>query len=1040
MRKTLRLLLAVFLLLPGFTVTFAQDRTVTGTIYSEDNAPLVSVTVTNKTTKKSVVTNNSGLFVIQAQKGQVLAITYVGFASKEVTVGDNLVITIKLTSSQNQMDAVEVTALGIPRSKKSLGYSTQQVKGEDLAQSQRENLLTSLAGRVAGVTVTTTTGLPGASVGIMLRGAVSMDGSNQPLFVIDGMPVDNSTFAQGALVSDGPNRNNDYTNRLGDINPNDIESINILKGPEATALYGNAGASGAIIITTRKAKAGRSLTSYDNAFRVEKVTRFPEIQKLYGRGTAGNKDLLTRTFLGPRFADTATLYDNIEGFFKNGFTQKHNLSVESGSEKNSYRLSTNYVDQDGIVPQTGYRRFSVRMTGNVILSPKFDIQSSLNYVTVKTRKATKGQFGFLISLLTWPSDDNIKNYLNPDGSRREISEGSTSEIDNPYWDVERNKSEDETNHFIGNVNLNYKPTKWLLLKTTLGVDQQTTTGFTFINPQSRSGIANGGNIETFTETNKLYTGQFTAIATKQFNKVSTQFVTGFAFDQKEYEVNAMRGERLYIPDYVSINNTDPTTMRTKSTLNRIRNVGWFAQAQAGYKDIIFATLSARYDGSSTLVRPVTAEATLADRTDPAFFFYPAASLAFNFSELELFKSMKWLDYGKLRFSAGKTGKTARSAYVTDSRYVPVQTTGGGFALSVYAGNSQLTPEFTYNYEVGTEMKFLKNRLGIDVAYYHVRSESQILAPRVSYASGAILKWLNGGTIENKGIEIMLTGTPVKTKDFNWDVTVNFDKNVNKITEMPAGLPMFYISDYDMVPFGGVKAMYRAGNSISALGVEASGATAFQRNNAGQILINPSSGLPYRDTVGSMLGDRNPDFKIGFINTFRYKNWSLNFNLDIRKGGDIFNANDLVLNNIGLGKRTADRETPRVIQGVLKDGLENTANPTANSISVTPYYQNGYYNNIYNVEDYFERDINWIRLRDATLSYNFTGWLTKKNAFFKSGSIFVTGTDLFILTNYTGVDPNVSGLTASAGGYGGQGYDYGALALPIGVNFGLRVSF
>jgi len=1040
MRKTLRLLLAVFLLVPGITVSFAQERTVIGTIYSEDNAPLVSVTVTNKATKKSVVTNTSGRFIIQATKGQVLAISYIGFASKEVTVGDNAEITIKLEASKNQMDAVEVTALGIPRSKKSLGYSTQQVKGDDLAQSQRENVLTALAGRVAGVTVTTTSGLPGASVGIVLRGAVSMDGSNQPLFVIDGMPVDNSTFAQGAMVSDGPNRNNDYTNRIADLNPNDIESINVLKGPEATALYGNAGASGAIIITTRKAKAGRTVTSYDNAFRLEKITRFPEIQQVYGRGTVGVSDKLTRTFLGPKYADTATIYNNIEGFFKTGITQKHNLSVETGSEKSSFRFSNNYVDQEGIVPQTGYRRFSSRLTASVIFSPKFDLQTSLNYINTKTRKASKGQFGFLLSLLTWPSDDNAKNYLNPDGSRREISEGSLTEIDNPYWDVERNKSQDETNHLLGNVNLNFKPTKWLLLKATLGVDQQTTVGYTFNNPESRAGVGTGGNIETYTETNKLYTGQFTAIANKQFGDVSTQFVTGFAFDQKEYEVNAMRGEKLSIPDYISINNADYSTMRSKSTLNRIRNVGWFAQAQAGYKDIIFATLSARYDGSSTLVRPVTPEATLAERTDPAFFFYPAGSLAFNFSELKPFKSMSWLDYAKLRFSAGKTGKTARSPYVTASRYVPVYTTGGGFGLSVYAGNDQLTPEFTYNYEVGTEMKFLKNRLGIDVAYYHVESESQILAPRLSYATGAILKWLNGGTIRNRGIEVMLTATPVKTKDFNWDVAVNFDKNTNLITKMPADLPIFYIADYDMVPFGGVKAFYRAGSSISALGVEASGATAFQRNNKGQILINPSSGIPYRDTVASLLGDRNPDFKIGFINTFRYKNWSLNFNLDIRKGGDIFNANNLVLNNIGLGLKTLDRETPRVIQGVLKDGLENTANPTANTIVVTPYYQNGYYNNIYNVEDYFERDINWIRLRDATLSYNFTGWLTKKNAFFKSGSIFVTGTDLFILTNYTGVDPNVSGLTASAGGYGGQGYDYGALALPIGVNFGLRVTF
>ena len=363
-----------------------------------------------------------------------------------------------------------------------------------------------------------------------------------------------------------------------------------------------------------------------------------------------------------------------------------------------------------------------------------------------------------------------------------------------------------------------------------------------------------------------------------------------------------------------------------------------------------------------------------------------------------------------------------------------------FALSFFAGNPKLTPEFTENYEIGGEMKFFKNRLGIDVAYYKMRSINQIVAPRLSYATGAILKWLNGGTVENKGIEVMLTGTPIKTKNTTWDIILNFDRNRNKITKMPADLPIFYISDYDILPFGGVKAFYRVGGSLSSLGVEASGATSFLRNKDGKLLISPTNGLPVRDTVPTLLGERLPKFKMGFINNIRYKNWSLNMNFDIRIGGDVFNGNDLAMNNIGLSKRTLDRETPRVIEGVLRDGLENTATPTPNTIVITPYFQNGYYNNIYNIEDYFERNINWVRLRDVTLAYNFTSLIAKRQKLIKSGSVFVTGTDVFMLTNYTGVDPNVSALNASAGGYGGQGFDYGALALPIGVNFGIRLGF
>ncbi len=979
MSKLNRLLVSAMLLLYG-TIGLAQtQRTITGTVLSDDGSPLPGVTVANQNTNLRSQTNTSGVYTIAAQQGHILVFTYVGYGRKEVTVGADNTINMRMSATGGELNTVEVTALGIPRSRKSLGYATQTVKGDDIAQSQRDNFLTSLAGRVAGVTITTTTGLPGASSSILLRGAVSMNGDNQPLFVIDGLPVDNSTFAQGNMVSDGPNRNNDYSNRLIDLNPNDIESINVLKGPEATALYGNAGASGAIIITTRRAKAGKASVSYDNSFRLEKITRFPEIQQVYGRGTAGVPGLLSRTFLGPKYAPGTTIYNNIETFFQTGFTQKHNLAVEAGSDKIAYRLSTNYLDQKGIVPTTGFKRFTARLTGNAIISPKIDVQSSLSYSTSKTKKATKGQFGFLLSLITWPSDDDITRYLNPDDSRREISEGSTTEIDNPFWDVERNKSEDLTDRFIGNTTLTYKPVNWWTLKAAVGVDQYTNLGMTFVHPESRTGIATLGVIETFTENSKLYSGQFTSIMTKNFNKFRNQFVAGFAFDMREYEVNAARGERFYIPDYISMNNTDPTTQRFKSTLNRVRNVGWFGQLQTSYDDILFLTFSGRYDGASTLVRPGF---TLEERTDAAYFFYPAASLSFNFSDLAAFQNLSWLEYGKLRFSIGKTGKTAKSPYVTASRYVPVSTTGGGFALSVFAGNSKLTPEFTENLEVGTELKFFKNRFGIDVAYYNTTSINQITAPRLSYASGAILKWLNGGTVVNKGIEVTLTGTPIKSKNAQWDVILNFDKNTNEITKMPAELPIFYISDYDILPFGGVKAFYKVGGSITALGVEASGATSFLRNNKGQLLISPTSGLPIRDTVPTLLGDRNPDFKMGFINTIRYKNWNLSMNFDIRVGGDVFNGNDLALNNIGLSKRTLDRETPRVIEGVLRDGLENTATPTANTMLITPYYQNGYYNNIYNIEDYFERDVNWVRLRDVTLGYNFTSLISKRQKLIK----------------------------------------------------------
>jgi ferric enterobactin receptor len=1044
MRKfSVKIITLLFFLLP----LLSNGQTVTGKVVDEkDGKPLEGATVSVKGKTAATKTDTKGEFSIAAVKGDVLLVTSINFENKQSRVKDGGALYISLAKTEKNLDEVVVTAMGISRTKRSLGTPAQSVKGEDLAESQRENVLTSLAGRVAGVDITTTSGQPGASVGIIIRGAVSMDGNNQPLIVIDGLQVDNSTFSQGNLFSDGPNRNNDYTNRLADLSPSDIENITVLKGPEAAALYGNRGASGALVITTRRAKAGKTSVTYDYTIRGEKITRFPEIQTTFGGGTGNVTGLtgnLSRVFFGERYPAGTKLYDNIGAFFKTGITQKHNLGVEAGTDKLSYRLSVNVINQEGIVPKTGYDRYSFRLSSSATISPKLDILSTFNFVNAKTIKAAKGQFGFLQSLLTWPSIEDVTDYLNTDGTRNKIDDGTNpttasaalGEVDNPFWDVNKNLNQDVTNRFVGNTTITLKPFKGLLLKTTIGIDRYNTTGFTLTHPQSRNGLTPKGILETFTEDSKLLAGQFTAIATKKWGKINNQLAVGFAFDQTDYEVNSTYGTTFYLQDYNSINNTDPVTQRSKSVLNRTRNVGWFGQLETGYNNMAYLTLSSRYDGASTLVAPGL---ELEDRVKNAYFLYSSISMSFIYTEL--FKSRGVLNYGKLRFSYGNTGKTTKTPYVTASRFGPQVTTGGGFALGAFGGNNLLTPEFSYNLEVGTEMKFFNDKIGLDFTYFNTRSESQIVAPRLSYGTGNPLKYINGGTVSNQGIDITLTATPIKRKNFSWDVTVNFDKIKNEILEMPADLPIFYISDYDLLPIAGVKAFYTKGSSLYKLGVEPSGATSFLRNNTGQIIINPGTGLPVRDTLATALGDRIPEFRMGLVQKFKYKNFSLSINFDIRKGGDVFNGNELILSTVGLSKRTLDRETPRVIQGVLNDAFVNTANPTPNTISVTPAYQNGYYNNIYNIEDYVEKNISWIRLRDVTLAYNLTPFLKSKQKFVKGGSVFVTATDVFMITNYTGADPNVSGLNASVGGAGAIGYDYGALALPIGINAGIKVNF
>ncbi|MCY7352360.1 MAG: TonB-dependent receptor plug domain-containing protein [Cytophagaceae bacterium] len=340
---------------------------------------------------------------------------------KEVTVSAQSVINVTLASSAASLDEVVVTALGITQERRALGYSVAQVKGQDVSEAQRDNFLVALQGRVAGLSMTPTSGVPGASVSIQLRGASSIGGNNQPLYVVDGLPIDNRTFGQGALVSDRPNRDNDYLNRAADINPNDIASITILKGPEAAALYGIDASSGAILITTKKGRKGAGRITYDNRFQVTEVYRFPESQTIYGRGTLGYANANALTAFGPRFAEGTKIYDNARSFFQKGFTQVHNLIAEGGSDAATYRLSTSYTDQKGTVPTSGFKRLSVRLSGTAQINAKLGVETSFTYVNTQVTKALRSTNGYLLGLLSWPANDDVTQYLNPDGTRRTIS-------------------------------------------------------------------------------------------------------------------------------------------------------------------------------------------------------------------------------------------------------------------------------------------------------------------------------------------------------------------------------------------------------------------------------------------------------------------------------------------------------------------------------------------------------------------------------------------------------------------------------------------
>jgi ferric enterobactin receptor len=1037
MQKQLLLFILSLLFLTAQAI--AQQKAVTGKVTdSKDGNPIPGTTVKIKGTSTITTTNADGNYSIRANQGQVLVFTLIGSTQQEVTVGNSNTINIKLQENTTALNEVVVTAYNVSRDKKSLGYSAPTVKGDEVSQTQRTDFFGGLQGRVPGLSVNSTNGNPGASAQIVLRGFVSLSGDNSALIVLDGVPINNSTLNQTTqLVSGAANRDQDYSNRALDINPADIETYTILKGPEATALYGSAGASGAILITTKKGKAGKGSINYSTSYRVEKLNRFPAIQQAYNSGTNGVFSGSTSIFGGPSFLPGTKIYNNIKEFFQTGTSQKQNISFEGGSDKFTYRWSNEYTDTKGTVPTTSYTRFSSRLTGTAEISPLLKVTTSFNYVNSTNNKTYKGPQGYLMELTRFSSAYDINQYQDANGNRTLHLANIYSEYDNPLWDVYKDPAQDKNDRIIANTNFSLTPTKWLTVNAILATDIASTNGNQVYNGQSYRGSGSStaptlGKIEQYQMLTKIYNGSLTAIARKSVGAFNGTFIVGATFNDYNSVTNSQSGTHFYDPNFYSLNNTLPTTRLSLYAVNRYRTVGAFAQAVLGYKSLLYLTLSGRADGSSRLMPGVNASTGLTSAADP-YYAYPSASLAFNFTELKAVKdAIPGLDYGKLRLSYALTGKDPWREYSLGTNYIGANTTGGGYALSYYAGNPNLKPETTKNFETGIELQFLKNRLGLDFNYFNLISQNQIINPRLSYGGGFILELINGGTVRNRGFEAQLKGSPIRGTSFGWDVTLNYTQNRGTTLSLADQLPELYDSDTWVI--GAIRSAASPGKSTGTIT-----GTRFDRNKNGDILISPTTGLPTTsDATYYPIGDRTPKFTTGLVNNLRYKNWNLSFLWDLRYGGDVVNGTEYELYTRGISVKTLDRETPRVITGVLKDGLENTDHSTKNTISITPYYNTAYYSTNISPEMFIEHNIKALRLRDITLNFDVPQSAIKRIRFIQSLGVFVTVTDAVLITNYSGIDPESNATNASSGGIGGYGIDYGNVGKPIGFNLGLRV--
>ena len=1050
MRKFVTALL-VLLFLQFSQTALAQEQTITGTVLSEDNTPIDGASVLIKGKTSGTQTRTGGKFTITASPGDVLTISAVGFKNREIKVGNSSTISTTLERKEGELGEVVVTALGIKKEQRSLGYSVTQLDAKELMKNKNTNVINSLAGKVPGVNITQFSGSAGAGASITLRGGTSTSEGrqNQPLFVVDGIIYDNSTTVTGNTGTDGLSRSNTtYSDRVMDINPEDIESLSVLKGAAAAALYGSRAADGVVLITTKQGQEGRTTVNFNRKISTSWADKLPQIQTEFGPGSYSSNGVLSTDGVynswGPKIPADSTIYDNIGNFFRHGTIYDNNVNVSGGSKNGSFFLSGSNFKQTGIVPGTDYDKTTFRFNGDQKYG-RLTLNANVAYSVANTDRTltTSGLYGSGVgsmqALYGWPTTYNIKNYINPDGSQHRIYAGTLAledDIDNPYWIINEDKLTSKTNRFTGGLNGNFKITNWWDITGRVGYDQYTTNDYTYIAPGSAlAPLYQNGRLS---KDMVNYTYITTTVMTN-FHKSIGNFDTHLLLGTTSEDFNTVNqnlwGYTFSTPGTISFNNMENTNKFFTDATTRRRLVGAYGEVGVSYKDLVYLTATGRNDWSSTL--------PIANRS----YFYPSVSGSFIFSQL--LHPSNILTYGKLRASWARVGKDA-NPYATNTYENPPITIGSyiGVGNQYYSGNPDLIPEIQSSWEVGGAFRFLNDRIGLDYTYYHNETKNQIGQPRLAQSGGFIFSTLNSGSVINNGMEIALTGKVLSQRDFSWNATLNFSYNKGRLGAFIPGVSYFYPTD---AQFGTIKAAsipnggYFAGMTGQSYlhAVDANGKAI--PNGAYQIDIK--TGLYKINPAVLVVGNREPDFIGGFQNTFRYKAFTLSFLLDIRIGGDVFNGTESALVLNGLSKKTLLNDRQSVtLKGVSSGtGADTTVTYNANqsyTIGSTTYsgtnliqqYWSNYAANSYN----FITSVNWLKLRSLSLTYDFDRML-KNQKIIKGLSATVVGTNLFTWTNYKGMDPEVS-AAGGTGGSGSTGIDYLGVPAVASFTFGVNLKF
>ena len=1030
MRKILLLYFTVFALLLTQSLA-AQQKTVTGVVAdAKTNEPMPGVNVVVKNTTHGISTDVNGRYSLTASQGDMLVFTSIGYVTFEATVGTSNQLDVKLTAEVQALNEVVVTAeFGMKRVARAIGSSVQNIKAADIIESGRDNFITALQGRVAGMNVTSTSGTPGASTTVVLRSITSISGNNQPLYIVDGIPMHNSTFNPLDQVSSSALeyysvRNLDYSSRGNDLNPEDIESMTVLKGAAAAALYGSDASNGAIIITTKKGGAGKGKVTYGNSFRWDNAYGWPEFQTKYANGYYGTTNYYNTSRYGGLYPEGMTLYDNIAAIMQTGFASKHNLSVEGGNDKISLRASAAMLNETGVIKTSADSRFNLSLAGKATINNWLSIESSMQYAATNNDKVPIGTEGPLYRAMLWPIVDDMSKYLAADGTgMRTPNYYLDVDLLNPIYGLYKNKFNDQSNRFISNISANITPIKNAFVRVQVGWDVGMQTYITSRHPYYSSGNAGTGYYDItksdFSDpTLNVLTGYSNEFLNKKLS-VSVQF----GYHQLENGITQLStlGSKFAVPDFQSINNCDPLSISSTQRTTKRRIQALSAQIELGYNRMAYVTLRARNDWSSTL--PV----------ENNHYFYPAIEGSFVVSELAVFKDIKPINYLKLRATIAQVGKDAGPLEI-DPQLQGTGLTGGGYQYGYTGPNSNLRPEMNTSKETGFEGSFLDKRINVDFTYFWTSCTDQIVKGfRLSYGTGFVLNNMNVGNFKTWGYETHIDGDVLKMANgITWNVGLNLSGTDSKVVYLPPNVSEYY-NAYTWNS-GNIRNGIMVGYPVTSLT-----GLAYTRNTTGDVLINPTTGLPVVNSVWSVIGNREPKLRFGITSSLGYKGLRLSAMFSGRYKATVVNGTKRMMMASGLSQESVKlRESgPVVFNGVLQDGNENTDTPTKNTIGV----DYSIYSTIYGGgdEDWLEKNVNYLRLQELRLNYNFPAKLLQKTPL-SQASIFVSGNDLFVWTNYSGIDAVGNTVSAAAGGSGGEGMDIWSLPNPRGFSIGLNVTF